>query len=68
MGVTVVPIMSCAYYVYCLVCLVPVMSAAGSLDLIVCACLAVMGPNEAEKDDDYWSPMCCTPSSIHHTL
>ena len=64
MGVTVVPIMSRAYYVYCLVCLVPVMSAAGSLDLIVCACLTVMGPNEAEKDDYYWCPMCCKSTTL----
>ena len=37
-----------------LVCLLPIMS--GSLDLIVCVCLTLMGPNEAEQDDYYWRP------------
>ena len=44
-----------------LVCLLCVES--GSLDLIVCVCLTLMGPNEAEQDDYYWRP-----TYTHHFL
>ena len=51
---------------YCLYCLVALCALwdASSLDLIVSACLTVMGPNEVEKDDYY----CYTPLILEDHL